>query len=440
MSTIFAYPHSPSLLIPASALPQTSSSPTPPSNPHDHIYSRTSSSTSTRLEAILSSLLSAPAITYASGLSALHALYLALLPRKVAIGGGYHGTHAVLALHRRITARAGGGVDQLQILDLDCPPSDLGPGDVIHLETPLNPTGEARNIAFYAEKAHSRGAVLVVDATFAPPPLQDPFAWGADVVMHSGTKYLGGHSDLLMGVLATRDEGLMGGLRRDRGVIGNVVGGMEGWLGVRSLRTLEVRVRKQSEGAGKLVQWLDGEVGEGRGEEKGEGEGKGIEGGVERKAKERTGMVRRVVESVHHASLQKEDLRGDNGEEMEGWLSKQMPHGFGPVFALTMKSEELARRLPSKLRFFAHATSLGGVESLVEWRAMSDASVDPRLVRLSVGIEGWEDLRADLEEGFGRLVEEMESGVWEGEGRDGAEKRLDGEEVDGEVDGERQRN
>lgn len=249
---------------------------------------------------------------------------------------------------------------------------------MVHLETPLNPSGEARNIAAYAEKAHARGAFLLVDATFGPPGLQEPFRWGADVVMHSGTKYLGGHSDLLMGVLAVaegRGEWLAG-LKAERVFLGSVMGGLEGWLGVRSLRTLELRVRRQSESAGKLVAWLAGCV---SGTEKGE----------------ESEVVRRVVEKVQHASLQEHDM---------GWLKKQMPAGFGPVFALWMRNGGLARRLPSCLELFAHATSLGGVESLVEWRAMTDESVDHRVMRVSVGLEDWADLKGDLRRGFGMLA------------------------------------
>jgi cystathionine beta-lyase/cystathionine gamma-synthase len=107
--------------------------------------------------------------------------------------------------------------------------------------------------------------------------------------------------------------------------------------------------------------------------------------------------VRQVVQKVEHASLQKEDME---------WLSKQMPNGFGPVFSVWMKSETLARRLPSKLEFFHHATSLGGVESLIEWRKMSDQTVEGTLLRISVGIENWEDLKRDLESGFEALAEE----------------------------------
>jgi cystathionine beta-lyase/cystathionine gamma-synthase len=154
---------------------------------------------------------------------------------------------------------------------------------------------------------------------------------------------------------------------------------MEGWLGVRSVRTLEVRVERQSGNAEKIVAWLDGLL---------RGEGKD----------EHVKLVQSMVSGIKHASLQKEDVKG--------WLGEQMPNGYGPVFALWMKSESLARRLPSHLALMLHATSLGGVESLVEWRRMSDDDVDPTLLRVSVGIEGWEDLRDDLLRAFQALADE----------------------------------
>lgn len=285
----------------------------------------------------------------------------------MSIGPGYHGSRGVLGLHEKLHG--------LEVLPLECAAEELHAGDVIHLETPVNPTGEARDIAAFARKAAASGAYLVVDATFGPPGLQDSFVWGADVVMHSGTKYLGGHSDLLMGVLAVKRMEWVQGLKEDRVFLGSVMGSLEGWLGVRSLRTLEVRVRRQSESAEKLVGWLSDCVA-GRGDQ------------------EDVDMVQGCVARVQHASLQK--------DEME-WLKKQMPHGFGPVFAIWTKDESLARRLPAELKLFSHATSLGGVESLIEWRAMSDSSVDRRLLRVSVGLEGWIDLRDDLLAAFGNL-------------------------------------
>jgi cystathionine gamma-synthase len=252
----------------------------------------------------------------------------------------------------------------------------LGPGDIVHVETPLNPSGETRDLARFAELAHKRGALLTVDATFGPPPLQDPFKWGADVVMHSGTKYIGGHSDMLCGVLCVRKDEWWQGLFNERLFLGSVLGSLEGWLGVRSLRTLELRVLRQSANATSLVLWLDACL-------------KGAEGAVQ----EEVEVVQKVVASVQHASLQAK-------EQENAYLLKQMPNGYGPVFAISLKTMEMAKTLPSKLDFFHHATSLGGVESLIEWRRMTDNTVDERLLRLSIGIEAWEDLRRDLLQGL----------------------------------------
>jgi cystathionine beta-lyase/cystathionine gamma-synthase len=309
-----------------------------------------------------------------------------LNPKRISIGEGYHGCHGVVEIHQKLTGS--------KKLDLNCTAEELEAGDVVHVETPLNPYGTAYNLKAFADKAHSRGAYLVVDATFAPPPLQDPFLWGADLVMHSGTKYIGGHSDMLCGVLTVNParvkEGWPEKLWEERLHLGNVLGSLEGWLGIRSVRTLELRVERQSSNATKLVAWLNAALHP----EEAKSEGSAVTVSAEDSI-----VVRDVVEGIQHASLQKEDLK-------DGWLLQQMPNGFGPVFAISLKDDILARRLPSKLALFHHATSLGGVESLIEWRAMSDPSVHMRLLRISVGIEGWEDLRDDLLQGFKSLVNE----------------------------------
>lgn len=296
-------------------------------------------------------------------------------PRRIAIGEGYHGCHGVIKIMTRLTG--------LQVLPLDCDPSELGPGDIVHVETPLNPTGEARNLEYYAEKAHKAGAWLTVDATFAPPPLMDPFAWGADMVMHSGTKYFGGHSDMLCGVVSVRPERCewIKQLVDDRLVLGSVMGSLEGWLGIRSLRTLELRVTRQSATATGLVQWLASEM------------------------NDPLSLIFEFVYKIQHASLQEE-------ARVEGsWLRQQMPNGYGAVFSLFLKNLEDSKRLPSKLHMFDHATSLGGVESLIEWRAMSDPEVDPRLLRVSIGVEGLEDLKQDLLQGFKALKANREGNM-----------------------------
>ncbi|KAL1990436.1 hypothetical protein VTN49DRAFT_6275 [Thermomyces lanuginosus] len=361
LATTFRYNDNPDELIPEAE--QTA-------HPDDRpiIYSRLASPNSNRFEAILSSLLKGRAIAYASGLAAFNAAVTLLNPRRVAIGQGYHGCHAALGIFSRLNG--------LKKLDLDCPAEDLDRGDLIVVETPVNPHGTALNIAHYAEKAHSRGAYLMVDSTFAPPGLQDPFEFGADLIMHSGSKYFGGHSDMLCGVLVTRNDEWYRQLWTDRIYLGSTLGSLELWLGVRSLRTLQLRVQRASENAEKLVAFLQG----------------ALDLKDEPAPDSDEAAVRACVAKISHASLQKED-----------WVRKQMPRGFGPVFSIQLHDADKARRLPSRLKFFHHATSLGGVESLIEWRAMSDPRVDRRLLRISVGIEDVEDLRKDMVTAFREL-------------------------------------
>ena len=196
--------------------------------------------------------------------------------------------------------------------------------------------------------------------------------------MHSGTKYFGGHSDLLCGVLATQREDWATQLFQDRVFLGSVMGNLEAWLGVRSLRTLEVRVQRQSLNASHLVGWLHAAL-----------------HAVDPAPDSEEFAVQAVLQEIFHASVQKTE---------GGWLTRQMPNGFGPVFSITMKEERAARELPSRLSFFQHATSLGGVETLIEWRTLSDQNVDRRLLRISVGLENWEDLRDDLVRAFRGLA------------------------------------
>jgi cystathionine beta-lyase len=183
---------------------------------------------------------------------------------------------------------------------------------VIHLETPVNPTGEASSIKYFADKAHKRGVYLVVDSTFGPPGLQDPFAQGTDIDMHSSTKYFGGHHDLLCGTLSippAKEEPWFKTLHDQRTILGSVLGSMEIWLGLRSLRTLELRVQIRSQNVTALVRWLD-----------------------ECLRSETDNTIKQTVAAVRHASLQEEDMH---------WLREQMPKGFGPVFALEVKTEEM---------------------------------------------------------------------------------------------------
>ncbi|ETN36267.1 uncharacterized protein HMPREF1541_08544 [Cyphellophora europaea CBS 101466] len=384
LTTTYRYPRDPDLLRPHHERPSY-----PVLDFGEHCYSRQSTPGLARVEGILTLLLKQPTVAYSSGLAAFHALLTMLAPKRVAIGAGYHGCHGVLNLY----ARASG----CQILPLDCNTEELGPGDLIHLETPVNPTGLALNIQHHATKAHSRGAYLSVDSTFAPPPLQEPFALGADVVMHSGTKYLGGHSDFLCGVLACKNTDWVQRLYQDRLYLGSVMSGFDSWLLVRSLRTLELRVLRQSQAADYIVRALyqalqqqPSDLQTGCGDDSG-----GSSSSSSILSADDANVVRGVVKSIQHASVQPAAL-----ESASCWLRQQMPRGYGPVFGLTLHSASWARRFPSKLLLFHHATSLGGVESLIEWRTMTDATVGRDVLRVSVGVERKEDLLADLVRGM----------------------------------------
>ncbi|QPG75228.1 hypothetical protein FOA43_002578 [Brettanomyces nanus] len=313
------------------------------------LYSRLSHPNSSKCEAVLGDLLGGHAVVYNSGLSSFFAAITYYNPKTVAIGDGYHGVHGILDILSRNY-----GVKQVGLEELD----KLSAGDMIHIETPENPYAKVHDLAYYVKKAHDVGAFVVCDSTFAPPPLQDPWEFGVDMVMHAGTKYFGGHSDLLAGVLVTKDSKVKTQLVNDRVFLGTNIANLESFLLLRSLRTYEMRIKRQSSSAEKIVNYLD---------------------------------VHRAdypaLKVIHHSSLQKDDF-----------VRRQMKGGHSPVFAIELESQEQAKNLPGKLNYFQHSTSLGGVESLIEWRALSDPHARLTLLRVSVGVEDPDDLIADLDQ------------------------------------------
>lgn len=320
-----------------------------------HTYSRTSCPTRSRCEQVLSSLeaqggVPCRALLFSSGLSAVHGALSVLCrgepAKRLLISGGYHGTHAVIA-----ELKATGATFEVAPLP---GPEGVIAGDVVWLETPKNPTSELYDVAEYA----ARGADVIVDATLAPPPLQYPLAVGARVVVHAATKALAGHSDVVAGVVVAADEGILGDLERYRHAVGCVPGSFETWLLLRSLRTLDLRLHRQATSAAELARWL-------RSHDK--------------------------VVAVHSSA----------GSEL---ARRQMKDGLvGGTFAIELQTEEMATKLPAALTLFKDATSLGGCESLAEWRRRYDDQISPRLVRISVGLEHPEDLRCDFERALDTL-------------------------------------
>ncbi|KAF8592776.1 cystathionine gamma-synthase [Ramaria rubella] len=378
-----------------------------PQNPPAHVYSRYTQNVSTRVEKVIGTLHDGHALTYASGLAAAYAALVHLKPKRIAITDGYHGVYNTIRVYNKSRDI------EVPVIDLD---DEYQEGDMAWVETPLNPTGEARDIQHYADKVHAVGGKLVVDATFAPPPLQNPLKWGADIVMHSATKYLGGHSDLLSGVLVvpTKEEWLE--LWEVRTYFGNTMGSLESWLLLRSMRTLHLRITRQSETATALAAWLSTlttiPV------------GKAlrvyfvkqylfISSHLSPSGKVVDGVPGGVVVRVQHASLQ-DKTKFDPATQLTG--------GYGATFSITLATQVQAKAFPHRLHYWIVsvslvyyllrfittkqcATSLGGVESLIEYRRRSDPTANPCLLRLSVGVEDLKDLKNDLRNGFNDVLD-----------------------------------
>ncbi|RXW14397.1 hypothetical protein EST38_g11458 [Candolleomyces aberdarensis] len=340
-------------------------------NPPRHVYSRYTQDNTTRVEHILSKINQGCAITYSSGLSAAYAALVFFKPKRVAIRGGYHGCHATIEVYKKSRDK------ELKVIDLD---DEYQPGDLCCLYEPDDADDDDdRDIQYYADKVHKVGGKLLVDSTFAPPPLQYPFKFGADIVHHSATKYFGGHSDLLAGILVVQDPKDWDALLADRIYLGSKMGSLESWLLLRSLKTFHLRIPRQSESGTELAQWLHKIAETPAGQEYDQ-----VPGGS--------------ITKVWHSALQKADERG--------FLpSKQLEGGYNATFSFLLLNGEQAARFPHLLKYFVPATSLGGVESLVERRLNSDPGADPRLIRLSIGVEEVEDLKNDLRQALQKLAE-----------------------------------
>ncbi len=335
-------------------------------------YSRTDNPTRRAVETCLAALEGAPhAISFASGMAAIATLALTLKPgdRVILPDDVYGGTYRLFS---QVTEGLGIGLETVDMTDLEQVTAVTAEGaDLVFAETPTNPLLKILDLRALAEAAHVADALLAVDNTFATPFIQRPLELAADVVVYSGTKYLGGHSDLVVGSLATANEELAGRLRWLQNSVGAVPGPFDAWLLLRGLKTLAVRMKAHCSGAMMIARWLDEQD---------------------------------SVEIVHYPGLP-----GWPGHEL---ATVQMAASgeplYGGMVSFSTSSEERALAICERTRLFFLAESLGGVESLIEHPArMTHASVagsplavPASLVRLSVGIEHPDDLIADLERAF----------------------------------------
>ena len=333
--------------------------------PHGNVYTRTSNPNRTSLEESLRALEGgAAAAAFSSGSAATAAVLQSLRPgdHVVAPLDAYHGTHKLLG---ELFEPWGLAITFVDMRDPAIVRAAMTPRTrLVWAETPSNPLLAITDIAAVAEVAHARGALLACDNTWATPVATRPIALGADIVMHSTTKYLGGHSDVLGGaIVAARDDELFARIRTVQGTLGAVPSPFDCWLVQRGIRTLPWRVRAHSENARAVAEML---------------------------------AAHPRVHAVHYPGLPTHP-----GHET---AARQMALPGGMVSIQVRGGRDAAMGVASRTRLFTRATSLGGVESLIEHRA----SVEPPgsrtpddLLRLSVGLESAEDLMDDLRTALG---------------------------------------
>lgn len=332
-------------------------------------YSRSANPTRTALEVCLAEIESgARGLAFASGLAAEDALLRAVCrpgDHVIIPNDAYGGTYRLFA---KVAEPWGVTFDPVPLGDIAAVRAAVRPETkIIWVETPTNPLLGIADIAALAAVAHDAGALLAVDNTFASPYLQRPLELGADAVVHSTTKYIGGHSDVVGGALIVSDPGLGERLAFHQNAMGAVAGPFDAWLTLRGIKTLGVRMDRHCANAERIVEML-----------------------------QRHPAVREVLYP---------GLPGHPGHDV---AAKQMK-AFGGMVSFRMESEEAAVRVCERTKLFTLGESLGGVESLIEHpgrmthasAAGSPLEVPSDLVRLSVGIEDAHDLRRDLEQALG---------------------------------------
>ena len=327
-------------------------------------YSRTANPTGAQVEAVLAKLEGAEdALVFASGLAGVTTFFdtvrtgeRVVVPRIM-----YHGTADWL---RRLAERRGVRVAFFDAAAPGALEAAVGADEtaVVWIEPCVNPTWDVIDVRAAADAAHAAGAILGVDATATPAVTLRALDLGADVVFHSGTKYLAGHSDVTAGVLAARSaDARWEDVKLARNLMGGVLGPFESWLLLRGMRTLHVRYERQAANAMAVARHFEG-----------------------------------------HPKLDAVLYPGLGSHPGHAAAKRQMTRGFGAMLSLLVAGgAEAARRVAARTRLFVPATSLGGVESLIEHRASVEGpnSAAPKnLLRVSVGIENADELIADLDQ------------------------------------------
>lgn len=341
-----------------------------------HGYSRSINPTRTSFDEQLAAVEGGKyALSFSSGLAAIDVLLRSTIKPgdNILLGNDvYGGTYRLLS---KVFVPWGVGLDVVNITDLKAVETALASKhyQYVWVETPSNPLLNITDIAATTEVAHKYGTKVAVDNTFASPALQHPLADGADVVVYSTTKYIGGHSDVVGGAVVVNDEETREKVAFLQNAAGAVPSPFDSWLDIRGLKTLDLRVKRHSANALKVAEWLESQPSD-------------------------------VIERVWYPGLESHP-----GHEI---AARQMHGGFGGIVSVQLAAgAEAAKHFVDHTQIFTLAESLGGVESLIEVpAAMTHASVagttlqvPANLVRISVGIENADDLIADLKQALDRI-------------------------------------
>ena len=332
---------------------------TPGHNPNGFDYSRESNPTRAYLEETISSLENAyDTVAFASGMAAIATLFELFRPGDhIVLGEDLYG--GVVRMIARISEKNGYRTEYADTTDPEALKKHVRPGTrAVYLETPTNPMMRTTDIRAAAEIAHSAGALLIVDNTFMTPYFQQPIALGADIVVHSGTKYLSGHNDTVCGFLCCKDPEIAETFRLLSKTVGSTLGPFECWLCLRGLKTLALRMERHKSNALRVREWL---------------------------------MESPLVEQVYYA-------------------------GSGMI-SFTVRNRDLALGILKNIRLITFAESLGGTESLLTYPTVQThpdvpeeqkqrLGITDKLLRLSVGIENPEDIVADLARAFDAALAE----------------------------------
>ena len=337
-------------------------------SPDRFYYTRLTNPTRTHLEETVAALEGARScIAFTSGMAAINAVFELFAPgdRIVASSDLYGGT---VLLFDSVSRKNGLELCVADTTDPDAIRAAVTPDTrAVYIETPSNPMMNVTDIRLCAEMAHSVGAVLIVDNTFLSPYFQNPIALGADIVIHSGTKYLGGHNDTLAGFVCLKDETYSEKLYKISYTLGATLSPFDSWLMIRGIKTLAVRMEHQQKSALAIAGWL---------------------------------KQQKNVTKVYYVGLP---------EHPGCELNKRQSRGSGAMLSFTVATPELAQQVLAKVKLITFAESLGGPETLITFPAtQTHADVAPEerenlgitdcFLRMSVGLESAEDLIADLDQ------------------------------------------